>query len=237
MFNGKKKALTFSYDDGVTQDVKLIEIFNKYNMKATFNINSELLGLSGSLKCNNKIISHNKNKREDIKYIYENHEVAAHTLTHQLLPKLNESEIIYQVEQDRQNLSELVGYQVCGMAYPCGGKNYDSRVSTIIKEKTGIKYCRTIETTNNFAAQTNLYEFKGTIYHHNEWDKLIDIGDKFLKLKTDEPAIFYIWGHSYEFDIFPERWKLFEEFCQMMSNKNDIFYGTNSEILLGGSLK
>ena len=50
-------------------------------------------------------------------------------------------------------------------------------------------------------------------------------------------AIFYIWGHSYEFDIFPERWKLFEEFCQMMSNKNDIFYGTNSEILLGGSLK
>ena len=42
MFNGKKKALTFSYDDGVTQDIRLIEIFNKYNLKATFNLNSEL---------------------------------------------------------------------------------------------------------------------------------------------------------------------------------------------------
>ena len=41
MFNGMKKALTFSYDDGVTQDIRLIEIFNKYNLKATFNLNPE----------------------------------------------------------------------------------------------------------------------------------------------------------------------------------------------------
>ncbi len=38
MFNGKNKAITFSYDDGVMQDIRLIEIFNKYNLKATFNI-------------------------------------------------------------------------------------------------------------------------------------------------------------------------------------------------------
>ena len=31
-FNGKKKALTFSYDDGVTQDERLIALFNKYGM-------------------------------------------------------------------------------------------------------------------------------------------------------------------------------------------------------------
>ena len=38
------KAITFSYDDGVTQDKRLVDIFNKYGLKATFNINSELLG-------------------------------------------------------------------------------------------------------------------------------------------------------------------------------------------------
>ena len=37
------KILTFSYDDAVTQDIRLIELFNKYGMKATFNLNSELL--------------------------------------------------------------------------------------------------------------------------------------------------------------------------------------------------
>lgn len=40
MWNGKKKAVTFSFDDGVTQDIRLIEIFNKYGLKGTFNLNS-----------------------------------------------------------------------------------------------------------------------------------------------------------------------------------------------------
>ena len=37
------KRLTFSYDDGVTQDRRLVPLLNRYGMKATFNINSELL--------------------------------------------------------------------------------------------------------------------------------------------------------------------------------------------------
>ena len=57
------------------------------------------------------------------------------------------------------------------------------------------------------------------------------MGQKFLDLKTDTPQVFYIWGHAYEFDIYPERWEKFEEFCAMMSGKNDIFYGTNLEVL------
>ena len=40
MFNGLMKAVTFSYDDGITQDQRLIEIFDKYGLKSTFNINS-----------------------------------------------------------------------------------------------------------------------------------------------------------------------------------------------------
>ena len=37
---GKKKALTFSYDDGAKPDERLVGIFNRYNMKATFNLNA-----------------------------------------------------------------------------------------------------------------------------------------------------------------------------------------------------
>ena len=62
MFKGKSKAITFSHDDGITQDVRLIEIFNKYNLKATFNINSELLGSDGELIRDGVRISHRKNK-------------------------------------------------------------------------------------------------------------------------------------------------------------------------------
>lgn len=44
MFQGKNKAITFSYDDGAVQDIRLIELLNRYGLKATFNLNSGLLG-------------------------------------------------------------------------------------------------------------------------------------------------------------------------------------------------
>lgn len=86
MWNGKLKAVTFSYDDGVTQDQRLIKLFNKYGLKATFNLNSELLGKGGHLIREDVTVAHVKPRPEEIKKIYEGHEVAAHTLTHPLLP-------------------------------------------------------------------------------------------------------------------------------------------------------
>lgn len=229
----KNKAITFSYDDGVTQDIRLLELFRKYDLKATFNLNSQLLGQENSLVREGRCISHNKNRAEDVRSIYEDQEVAVHTLTHPCLPQISdEKEIIRQVEEDRVRLSELVGYEVCGMAYPCGGENNDDRTARIIKEHTGVKYARALETNGSFSVQKNLYRFQGTIYHHKEWDKLFSMGERFLNLKTEEPAIFYIWGHAYEFDIYPERWKEFEAFCEMISYREDIFYGTNREVLL-----
>ena len=38
--NKYRKALTFSFDDGTIFDKRLIELFNKYGMKCTFNLNS-----------------------------------------------------------------------------------------------------------------------------------------------------------------------------------------------------
>lgn len=233
MFNGKQKAITFSYDDGVTQDVRLVELFNKYGLKGTFNLNSELLGKPGQLERNGRVVSHIKNAPEDVKYIYEGHEVAVHTLTHPFLPDIkDENEVIRQVEQDRLNLSDLVGYEVVGMAYPGGGPNNDDRTAEIIKNHTGVKYARAIETNLSFKPQKNLYRFQGTLYHHVQWDLLFETAEKFLNLNDGSPAIFYIWGHAYEFDIYPERWEIFERFCKMVSGKPDVFYGTNKEVLL-----
>lgn len=87
----KNKILTFSYDDGVTQDIRLIELFNKYHMKATFNLNSDLLGKQNELVRDGVRVSHNKIKPEDVRYIYEGHEIAVHTLTHPLLTQLSGS--------------------------------------------------------------------------------------------------------------------------------------------------
>jgi len=229
MFNGKNKALTFSYDDGVTQDIRLIEIFNKYNLKCTFNLNSGTLGKDGHLIRDGVGVDHIKVKPEDVKRIYQGHEIAVHTVSHPDLTKLSEEEIVREVEEDRKVLSELAGYEVRGMAYP--GGRVDDRVVEILKNRTGIVYSRAVPSTGSFEPFTDLLRYQGTLYHHLEWDKLFDMGKKFLELEAETPQVFYIWGHAYEFDIYPERWVQFEEFCKMMSNREDIFYGTNIEIL------
>ena len=232
MWNGKNKAITFSYDDGVTQDIRLIEIFNKHGLKATFNLNSELLGQQNNLVRDNRGVTHNKVAPADVKHVYAGHEVAVHTLTHPNLTTIaDDAEVLRQVEQDRLNLSEYAGYEVKGMAYPCGGVNCNDRVADIIKNNTPIKYSRTIDVTKSFEPYGDLYQYKGTLYHHANWEQLFDFGKAFLELKTDTPKVFYIWGHAYEFDIFPERWEMFDEFCRMMSGADDIFYGTNLEVL------
>lgn len=229
--SNKLKAITFSYDDGVTQDIRLVELLNKYNLKSTFNLNSELLNNKGVLIREGKRISHYKIHPDDVRSIYEGHEIAVHTLTHTNLTTVNDAEVIRQTEQDRLNLSELAGYEVVGMAYPCGGVNNDDRVAEILKTSTGIKYSRTITCNSSFDLQNNLYRFNPTAFHL-DFDNLMKLSEDFINLNSDKPQIFYIWGHSYEMDYYPDYWIKLEEFFKLIANKNDIFYGTNKEVLL-----
>ena len=226
------KKLTFSYDDGVTQDIRFIEMLNKYGLKATLNLNSGCFGQERKLIRNGVEISHNRLKAADIRYVYEGHEVAAHTLTHPLLPAMpDDREIVREIEQDRLFLSELVGYEVVGFAYPGGG--LDVRGGGLLQSQTGVCYARAVETTGNFTPYPDFYRFQGSCYHHIEWEKMWQMAEEFLALPAAADALFYVWGHSFEFDIYPERWEQMEEFCKQISGRSDISYCTNRQALLG----
>ena len=60
---------------------------------------------------------------------------------------------------------------------------------------------------------------------------MLELGEAFLRLETDTPKLFYIWGHSYELDYY-DTWDDFEGFCERMSGREDIAYVTNREALL-----
>ncbi len=229
--SNKMKAVTFSYDDGVTQDINLIELLDKYGLKCTFNINSGLCDKRGILTRVGKKVAHYRFRAEEIQEIYKDHEVAIHTLTHPNLTGLEESEIIRQVEEDRKTLSALVGYEVVGMAYPCGGVNNDDRVAEIIKNNTGVKYARTITDNKSTEKQDNLYRFNPTFYHL-DFEEMMEFGKKFIESNPTEKQVLYVWGHSYEMDYDSSNWLKLEEFFKLISGKEDIFYGTNSEVLL-----
>ncbi len=223
-----KKILTLSFDDGITQDERFIEILNKYGIRCTFNINSALLGNDGYLEIHGKRISHNKIAPEKVRDVYKGHEIASHTLTHPNLTTLEPEKIIKQVEEDRLALSELAGYEVTGFAYPCGGINSNRVVADVIKNNTGVKFARTIVHSYNFNLPENKFLLKPTVSLTKDKTKLLELSNEFINSNPDKVQLFYIWGHSYELDI-DDSWDYFEDVCKRLGGRDDVLYCTNTE--------
>lgn len=225
MWNGKLKAVTFSYDDGVLQDKRLVQIFNKYGMKATFNLNSGMMY--------NECIWHTRgidvirmNHKECLDTLRGGHEAAVHSLTHPELTEENEYMRERQVAGDKANLEFLFKEPVYGMAYP-GGTTTSPEVIDVIKN-AGLKYARLGDQTESFEIPGDLYCFNSTVKHTNP--NLLKIAKDFIDLKPDTPRLFYVFGHSYEFDI-DKNWDVIESLCELLSKSDDIFFGTNHECL------
>ena len=64
--------------------------------------------------------------------------------------------------------------------------------------------------------------------HHND-PQLMELAHKFVDMKTVRPQLFYLWGHSYEFEG-NDNWNVIEEFSEYMGGRDDIWYATNMEI-------
>lgn len=222
--DGKYKAFTLSYDDGVVQDIRLMEIMNRYGIKGTFNINTGIYlpdhltrqGPGGRL-----------NRQEAIAlYKDSGHEVAVHGLTHPFLERLHTDEMIYEIVEDRRNLEEQYGVIARGMAYPFG--TYDSRVLNVLKQ-CGIGYARTIKDTLEFDFPENWLELHPTCHHNHP--KLKELGQQLVDADDwhNNAKLFYLWGHSYEFDD-DNNWDMIEDFLKFMGGRDDIWYATNIEI-------
>ena len=149
---------------------------------------------------------------------------------------MDEEEIVYQVEEDRKRLQEIVGREIVGMAYPGGGVNHDERVAKIISRRTKIKYARTIISTDTLSVgREDAYRYHPTC--HILQDNLWQIVDEFLSYDGAEKKLLYLWGHAYELDAGEANpngldWAKFEMLCKKLSFRADIFYGMNAEILL-----
>lgn len=221
--NFLKKAITLSYDDGVRQDVRFMSVISQYGIKCTFNINSGLFDIEPHLK--EKMIG--RMTHDEVLELYSNtaHEVAVHAYTHPHLELLPNDVVAYQIMKDRENLEQMFGTVVRGMAYPYGTYS-DSVVETL--KNCGIAYSRTTISNERFDIPTDWLRLEATCHHNNP--KLNELCDNFLNLDVKGQAqMFYMWGHTYEFDN-NNNWFVIENFCKKMGGREDIWYATNIEI-------
>ena len=222
---GRAKALTLSYDDGVEQDMRLVEILNRYGLKCTFNLNSGLYAPEGTVYPKGRIHRRMTEKQVTETFLNSGHEIACHTLNHSFLDSLRPALAAMEILKDRENLERQFGTIVRGMAYPYGTYN-DSVVETA--KSCGIVYARTVESTNSFSLPADWLRLKPTCHHDSK--ELMPLARKFAEDKvTRDPYLFYLWGHSYEFEA-NSNWSVIEEFARYMGNRDDVWYATNIEI-------
>ena len=217
----KRKALTVSYDDGTIHDVRMVETFAAHGIKGTLNINSAGLGKkSGKLT------------PEALVDLIERSgfEIAVHGYNHLSLSQVEIGVATYDVMKDREVLEGLFGRVIKGMAYANGSYN-DEVVKAL--ECCGIEYSRTTVSTEKFDMPTDWLRLPATCHHKNP--RLMELAHQFVEKENEayfwrnKPMLFYLWGHSYEFDR-DNNWELLEEFCEYVGVREDIWYATNGEI-------
>ncbi len=220
--NFKLKALTLSYDDGTIFDKRLVDILTRNGLKGTFNLNS-CRYVNG--ENNPRFLTESQVKEL---YIPNGHEIAVHGYMHRSLTNVEKGVMAGDIVMDRVNLERIFGTIVNGMAYANGAYNHD--IAQKLKD-FGINYARTCVATNRFDLPTNWLELSSTCHHSNP--ELMSLAKAFVEntpwLSKDSSALFYVWGHSYEFDN-NDNWSVIEEFAKFIGGKDDIWYATNGEI-------
>lgn len=221
---GKFKALTFSYDDGVKADLHLLTIFERYGLKGTFNINSKLFDCA---------CWHDRMDEEATYNAFANsgQEIALHGARHIFMDKVPLPEAIKEVVDNRAYLEEKFERIVRGMAYAYNG--FNGQIKDVLA-KLGVAYARTTADTHSFSIPQDWLELNPTCHHRDP--EFGAIADKFFtqspanEFKHREPWLFFVWGHSYEFDD-DNNWEVIENVAKRAKAQSDeIWFATNMEI-------
>lgn len=208
------KYVVLSFDDGPMEDIKFVELLNKYNIPATLNLNS---GLENFVWYYDNTIPIRRIKFNECLNLYDKHEIASHTINHPYLTSLSEDELIHQVKDDVTSLENIFKREITSFAVPFTECN--EREIEIIKNNTPIKAIRLSKFAdkNDFSIPTDNFHFKCNAYYNNA-----DIYDHIKRFSenTLDKSIFIIVGHSYEFEVLNE-WDKIENLLKYLKTFNE----------------
>lgn len=220
---GKRKAFNITYDDGVVQDERFVELLNCYGLKGTFNLNSGLLrsGFTWIHECGMEI---RRLPEEELVRIYQGHEIASHTLTHPYMHDLGEGEILGQMVEDKNNLEEIFGREVAGFAVPF---TYYSDLIASCARRAGFEYARISEEGATFVPPQDRYWWRAGVFHWSQW--MTKFVNEFL-CSQEELAVCQIAGHSYDLDVM-NMWETMENICRKVSACGEVWPATHIELV------
>ena len=228
------KYFTFSFDDGVTQDLRIVDIFKKHGFRAcTFFINTGLLGAEWDwvgAQFGRPDVTHHRFTEEQLRSgIYDGFDVEVHTLHHPALRDYEDQpeKITEEVQGDAENIKRIFGKAPVGMSWPGSEANGTEKVISVILETTGVRYSRGVMPTYDFRLPERFMIWRPTCSLSDE--RVLELADSFRSYKPEDDAIFYVWCHGYELDIFNSYEKL-EKLISKMTEADDVICADNTQI-------
>jgi peptidoglycan-N-acetylglucosamine deacetylase len=239
--------VTISWDDGHKLNLRLAELLNKYNIRATFYLAKDY---------------DFSQPDSEIKKIAETQEIGAHTLSHPDLTKISVKEARLEIEGGKKWLEGLLGQPVESFAYPSGF--YNEKVKELVKE-AGFESARTVECFDCYYPKDS-FAWKATIhaYPHpfrkRSADKLHlsrHLGDPLFRslpgmikwylpptayfswlslakatfdYVKKQDGIWHMWGHSWEIEKY-DMWQDLENLFIYINQQKNVRYLTNSEAI------
>ena len=208
------------YDDGVVNDIRLMDILRKYNAKATFNLNPGLINETETTSNRWANMGEDigfrgfvsgKISLKDIPKIYDGFEVASHCWKHENALTTDGKEWIKSAVDAKNKLEDLMQKPCKGFAYPYG--TYTKETCDLLREN-GFAYGRTTEETkfvtqcdDVMALPTNCHFLAKNFYKRYE--------------EAKECGVFYFWGHTYELMEYDSLWQQFENKIKYISQDSD----------------
>lgn len=220
---GRKKAFNITYDDGIMQDLRFVELMNRYGLKGTFNLNSELMR-TGFTWTHPNGMEVKRLPADTARWLYRGHEVASHTRTHPYMHELSEDEILDQLGRDKADLEEMLGVEVAGFAVPF---DYYSPMIADCARRCGFEYARMSEFSHSYTPCRDYWFWQTGFYHLQPG--LEDFVNGFLE-RPQELVVCQIVGHSYDLDA-ENLWGTMEEILRRVSREESVWSCTNLELV------
>lgn len=197
------------WDDGVTNDLRLIRLLRQYRARATFNLNAGLHGEQRHTVMRHKGTDVVRLARDELREAYDGFTIGNHSLTHPMLDKLEPEAARKDLAQGRDRLQQLFGRPILGLAYPFGA--FSESVMAMARE-TGHVYARTTRSVEQpFPPE------QAMAFHPSCHFLAPDFGARYERARSRPDSVFYFWGHSYELIAEP-MWAAFEIVIARIAN-------------------
>ncbi len=207
------------WDDGLTTDARLADVFRRNGAKATFNLNAGLHEPHRNPVWTYKGVQVTRLSWSAMRQIYAGFTIANHSLTHPNLEQIPVETARHEIVEGREQLQQFFGQPVMGFAYPFG--TYSEVIMELVRE-AGHRYART---THNVEQP---YPPENPMAFHPSCHFLAP--DLWLRYeKARKGGVFYFWGHSYEL-ITESMWDAFEKMVERISTDSAARWGDLADL-------